>query len=235
MDREEAARELAHYDFLAVPVVDAEGRLLGIVTHDDVMDILESEASEDLEKFGGLIPSDEEKTYLTTPVMSHFRARLPWLVVLLFLSSVSGFQLLYYRELLSGNFILWYGLLITLSPMICATAGKLAHDCRLELGDAVDVSVLSVTLRQSPHGRGLDVLGRVEVGLAGRQRDDVPPGRLELACLGRHCDGRGGLNAIQAVGGEAHGPGFPLVTGAAYAPSQTARTLSFAPHNINTS
>jgi magnesium transporter len=124
MDREEAAHEIALYDFLALPVVDAAGRILGIITHDDVVDVLEIEATEDIEKFGAVIPGDEEETYLTMPVLRHCRARIPWLVTLLFLSSISAFLLLHYQERMTAELVFWYGLLISLTPMLCATAGN---------------------------------------------------------------------------------------------------------------
>lgn len=125
MDQEEVAREAALYDFLALPVVDGQGRMLGIVTHDDVVDVLEEEAGEDLEKFGALIPGDEEAGYLAMPVVRHIRARIPWLIALLFLGSVSGFLLLHFERTMQGEFDpIWYVLLLSLTPMLCGTAGN---------------------------------------------------------------------------------------------------------------
>lgn len=124
-DREKAARECADYDLIALPIVDAAGKMLGIVTHDDVVDVLGEEAAEDLEKFGGLIPGDEDKTYLTMPVIQHFKSRIPWLVLLLFLSSFSGFLLVHYEGVIKSGFDLaWYGLLFSLAPMLMGTAGN---------------------------------------------------------------------------------------------------------------
>jgi magnesium transporter len=98
--------------------------MLGIVTHDDVVDVLEIEAAEDFEKFGAVIPGAEEKTYLTTPVLRHCRARIPWLVALLFLSSLSALLLLHFRGVMEGDWLFWYFLIFSLTPMICATAGN---------------------------------------------------------------------------------------------------------------
>jgi magnesium transporter len=125
LDREDAARQCADYNLIALPVVDDSGEMLGIVTHDDVMDVLEEEAAEDLELFGAVIPGDEERSYLRTPVLQHCRARIPWLVVLLFLSSISALLLLHYEEVMKSGFdLMWYGLLFSLTPMLCATAGN---------------------------------------------------------------------------------------------------------------
>jgi magnesium transporter len=125
MDREDAARQMADFDLMAVPVVDQAGKMLGIVTHDDALDVVESEASEDFEKFGAVIPHGEERTYLTTPVIQHCRARIPWLVLLLFLSSISGFLLVSYESVVTADFDpLWFVLLASLAPMLMATAGN---------------------------------------------------------------------------------------------------------------
>ena len=109
---------------------------------------------------------------------------------------------------------------------------ELAHDRRLELGRAVDVGVLGLAFRQRLDRRLLDVVGRVEVWLARRQRDDIATGGLELACFHRRRDGRGGLNAIQAVGDEAH-RSKPFARSFAWA--RAARTLSAARGDFNTS
>lgn len=81
-DQEEVARLMARYDLLAVPVVDEGGAMVGIVTHDDVFDILETEHTEDLEKFMGLTGEPGGEAYLEVPVMAHFRRRAGWIVLL---------------------------------------------------------------------------------------------------------------------------------------------------------
>lgn len=79
-DQEDAARILAKYDLLAMPVVDRSHRILGIVTVDDVMDVVEEEATEDAQKMGAVEPL--ETPYLSTPLWQAIKARLPWMIVL---------------------------------------------------------------------------------------------------------------------------------------------------------
>jgi magnesium transporter len=87
-DQEEVARRVSQYDFFAIPVVDANRRLLGIITHDDVVDILEDEFTEDVQRLGGSEPLEEP--YLSTPVFTVFRKRVGWLLVLFATEMLTG-------------------------------------------------------------------------------------------------------------------------------------------------
>lgn len=87
-DQEQVARLVAQYDFFAIPVVDADNRLLGIITHDDVIDILEDEFTEDVQRFGGSEPL--EGNYLATPVLTVARKRVGWLLVLFLTEMLTG-------------------------------------------------------------------------------------------------------------------------------------------------
>lgn len=96
-DQEEAARIIRDYDLIALPVVDAVGRLVGIVTHDDAVDIVEEEAHEDFEKMAGVTGESEGDEYLEEPVMSQVRRRAPVICVLalfwlLTASVIKGFE-----------------------------------------------------------------------------------------------------------------------------------------------
>ena len=87
-DQEEVARMLAKYNFLALPVVDGEQRMVGIVTFDDAMDVIEEEATEDMELMGGILPS--EKTYLKSTALDLFKNRIPWLMLLMLSATFTG-------------------------------------------------------------------------------------------------------------------------------------------------
>lgn len=87
-DQEEVARMLGKYDFLALPVVDKENRLVGIVTVDDAIDVLQEEVTEDIEKMAAMLPSD--KPYLKTSTLETYKARIPWLLLLMISSTFTG-------------------------------------------------------------------------------------------------------------------------------------------------
>lgn len=87
-DQEEVALVAKKYDLLSIPVVDKENRLVGIITIDDIVDIIDEEATEDFEKMANLRPSDDE--YLKTKILSLAKNRIPWLVLLLVSSTFTG-------------------------------------------------------------------------------------------------------------------------------------------------
>ena len=116
-DQEEVANLFNEYNLLALPVVDNEERLVGIITVDDVMDVMEAEATEDIEKMAAIIPS--EKPYLKTGVMTLARNRIPWLLVLMFSSMITGNILLRYENAFAA-----IPLLVTFVPMLMDTGGN---------------------------------------------------------------------------------------------------------------
>ena len=87
-DKEDVAQAMSKYDYLSMPVVDRENRLVGIVTVDDAMDVMEEEATEDIEKMAAITPTD--KPYLKTSVMDTFKARIPWLLLLMVSATFTG-------------------------------------------------------------------------------------------------------------------------------------------------
>src|SRR5690606_38990140 len=87
-DQEEIARTLAYYDFIALPIVDASQKLVGIVTYDDAMDIAEAESTEDFLKAGAVSPLDQH-SIKTVPILSLYKKRVFWLVLLVFGSLLS--------------------------------------------------------------------------------------------------------------------------------------------------
>lgn len=116
-DQEEAAQLFNKYDFLSLPVVDHEGRLVGIITVDDAMDVMEEEATEDFERMGAMIPS--EKPYLKTGVFSLAKNRIAWLLVLMISGMLTGGILGRYEAAFAAMPIL-----VTFIPMLTDTGGN---------------------------------------------------------------------------------------------------------------
>jgi len=118
-DQEEAAQMFSKYDMTVLPVVDEYGRLLGIITHDDVLEILEEESTEDIEKMSGITGEQSEETYLNTSVFTHFKRRFPWLFAMALLAISSGYIMLRFEHVLSSIFLLALYL-----PMVVAAGGN---------------------------------------------------------------------------------------------------------------
>lgn len=116
-DKEEVAKIFNKYDFLAIPVVDQEERLVGIVTFDDAMDVMQEENTEDITKMAAMTPTED--SYFNTSVFSHARSRIGWLMVLMLSATVSGFIINHYQE----SFKL-YPLLVSFIPMLSGTGGN---------------------------------------------------------------------------------------------------------------
>lgn len=116
-DQEDVARIFRKYDFLAIPVLDTEGLLVGIVTFDDAMDVLEEETTEDITKMAAMSPN--EKTYFETSVLAHAKNRIPWLLVLMFTATVTGSILAKYEEAFAVMPIL-----VAFIPMLMDTGGN---------------------------------------------------------------------------------------------------------------
>ena len=106
-DQEEAAQMIARYDLMALPVVDEEGRLLGVITHDDALEILEEESTEDMERISG-IGGQSEHAYLQTSAVTHFKRRFGWILALAFLALASGFILHAFESVLTFNYTFYY-------------------------------------------------------------------------------------------------------------------------------
>lgn len=117
MDQEEVARQFQKYDFTAMPVVDNEDRLVGIITVDDVVDILQEEATEDIEKMAAIVPSD--KPYMKTSVFEIWKNRIPWLLFLMISATFTGKIIASFEKALSV-----YVVLTTFIPMLMDTGGN---------------------------------------------------------------------------------------------------------------
>ena len=116
-DKEDVAQTFSKYDFIALPVVDKENRLVGIITVDDAIDVMEAEATEDFEKMAAMLPSD--KPYLKTGVLETWKARIPWLLVLMLSATFTGIILNHYETALAACLVL-----NSFIPMLTGTGGN---------------------------------------------------------------------------------------------------------------
>ena len=116
-DQEEVARMFSKYNFLALPVVDMENRMVGIVTFDDAMDVMEDEATEDMEIMGGMLPS--EKTYLRSSAFELFKNRIPWLLLLMVSATFTGMIINSFEGALAAQ-----AALTAFIPMLMGTGGN---------------------------------------------------------------------------------------------------------------
>ena len=117
MDQEEVARQFQKYDFTSMPVADNEGRLVGIITVDDVVDILQEEATEDIEKMAAIVPSD--KPYMKTGVWETWKKRIPWLLLLMISATFTGSIITSFEDALSI-----FPILTAFIPMLMDTGGN---------------------------------------------------------------------------------------------------------------
>ena len=147
-DQEEAARLLSKYDFLALPVVDAEERLVGIVTIDDAIDVIQEEATEDIEKMAAIAPSD--KPYVKTSVFETWRKRVPWLLFLMISATFTSGIISSYEDALAANLIL-----SSFIPMLMDTGGNSGSQSSttiirgLSLGEIRYIDVPRVIFKES--------------------------------------------------------------------------------------
>ena len=116
-DQEEVARMFSKYNFLALPVVDGENRMVGIVTFDDAMDVMEDEATEDMEIMAAMTPS--EKSYLKSSPIDLFRNRIPWLMLMMVSATFTGLIMTAFEDALAAQIAL-----SAFIPMLMGTGGN---------------------------------------------------------------------------------------------------------------
>lgn len=116
-DQEEAAEKISDYDLMAIPVVDLEGRLVGIVTVDDVIDVMEEETTEDFEIMAGMTPSD--KPYSRTGTLEMWKNRIPWLMFLMLSATFTSMILTKFEDMLAVQ-----AGLVAFIPMLMGTGGN---------------------------------------------------------------------------------------------------------------
>ena len=116
-DQEEVTKMFDKYDCVAIPVVDKEDRLVGIITIDDAIDVLQEETMEDFEKMAAITPTDD--TYFKTSVLKHSKNRILWLLILMFTSIITGTIIENFQSTISS-----LPLLVAFIPLIMGTGGN---------------------------------------------------------------------------------------------------------------
>ena len=116
-DQEEVAKQFSKYDLTLMPVVDREERLVGVITIDDVIDVIEEETTEDIEKMAGINPTD--KPYMKTGIFETYKKRMPWLLILMFSATFTGTIIQSYQDALAT-----YVVLTAFIPMFMNTGGN---------------------------------------------------------------------------------------------------------------
>ena len=137
-DKEEVAQMFQKYNFLAIPVVDGETRIVGIITFDDAMDVLESAATEDIEIMGGMTPSD--KTYLRSTPFDLFKHRIPWLLLLMVSATFTGMILNVFEEKLQAVVVLTIFI-----PMLMDTGGNSGSQSSVTIIRAISLGEIEFT------------------------------------------------------------------------------------------
>ena len=146
-DKEVVATTLAKYDLLAIPVVDGENRIVGIVTVDDAMDVLQDENTEDIEKMAAIVPTD--KPYFKTGVFETFLKRIPWLLLLMVSATFTGMIITGFEDKLAASVVL-----TAFIPMLMDTGGNAGGQASvtiirgLSLGDISLKDVFSVIWKE---------------------------------------------------------------------------------------
>ena len=146
-DQEEVSEQISDYDLIAIPVVDKEGCLVGIVTVDDVIDVMEQEATEDIEKMAGITPSD--KPYSRTSAVDIWKNRIPWLMFLMLSATFTGMIVTYFEDALATQVAL-----AAFMPMLMGTGGNSGSQAStavirsLSLGDIEPADVLKVIWKE---------------------------------------------------------------------------------------
>ena len=146
-DQEEVSAQFSDYDLIAIPVVDKEGCLVGIVTVDDVIDVMEQEATEDIEKMAGITPSD--RPYSRTSVVEIWKNRIPWLMFLMLSATFTGMIMTHFEDALAVQVVL-----AAFIPMLMGTGGNSGSQAStavirsLSLGDIEPADVVKVVWKE---------------------------------------------------------------------------------------
>ncbi|NLR92946.1 MULTISPECIES: magnesium transporter [Flammeovirga] len=213
-DRENVAKMIEKYNLLALPIINSDRKLVGIVRHDDAMDVIVAEQTEDMERLMGIQPNaeeDEDESYLDLPVVKHFKKRVIWLVSLAIMGMISGLILHHFEEALDKMVIL-----ALYMPMLADTGGNAGSQAAtvviraLSLGEVTTKDWAKITFKEVRISMLLSIclsaIAYIKVSLL--SFDTVLPDGLSLAyvafiiCLAL---------AIQVVTSSLIGAGLPLI------------------------
>lgn len=148
-DRESVAQKIEKYDLVAIPVLNSLSQLVGIVSHEEAIDIIRKEETEDMERFMGIMPSKEDDEYLSTSSFHHFKKRVIWLVSLAAIGIISGMIINEYQGVLE-HFII----LAMYMPMMAATGGNTGSQAAtvviraLSLGEISDEDWMKIVFKE---------------------------------------------------------------------------------------
>jgi magnesium transporter len=148
-DRESVAQKIEKYDLVAMPVLNSLNQLVGIVSHEEAIDIIRKEETEDLEKFMGIMPSEDDEEYMSTSSFHHFKKRVVWLVSLAAIGIISGMIINEYQGVLE-HFII----LAMYMPMMAATGGNTGSQAAtviiraLSLGEINDKDWIKIVFKE---------------------------------------------------------------------------------------
>ena len=156
-DQEEVARMMSKYNLLAIPVVDGDNRMVGIITFDDAMDVMEDETTEDMEIMAGMTPSD--KTYLRSSPLDLFKHRIPWLALLMVSATFTGLIITSFEEALAAQVAL-----TAFIPMLMDTGGNSGSQSSVTIIRALSLNELE--FRDLPKVIWKEIRTAVMCGLA---------------------------------------------------------------------
>ena len=145
-DREHVAMEIEKHNLVAIPVLNNLKQLVGIVSHEEALDVIRAEHTEDMEKFMGIVPSEDELTYMETSSFLHFKKRVVWLVSLAAIGLISGVIIHHYQVVLEQLIIL-----ALYMPMMTATGGNIGSQ-------AATVVIRAIALDQTDENEWLKIL-----------------------------------------------------------------------------
>ena len=137
-DQEEVAQMLSRYNFLALPVTDTDGHMVGIVTFDDAMDVMVEETTEDIEKMAAILPSD--KSYLRSNAWELFRHRIPWLALLMVSATFTGMIITGFEDALAAQVVL-----TAFIPMLMDTGGNSGSQASVSIIRALSLGELELS------------------------------------------------------------------------------------------